>query len=55
MPLNDDDVREIIAILQRSGTAELRIASGGFELHVVREPADNAAPASAPSTPPPAA
>jgi hypothetical protein len=39
VPLSDDDVREIIAILERESTGELRIASGDFELHVVRTPA----------------
>jgi len=38
VPLSDDDVREIIAILERESTAELRISSGDFELHVVRPP-----------------
>ena len=30
---------EVIAILERESTAELRISSGDFELHVVRRPA----------------
>jgi hypothetical protein len=47
MPLSDDDVREVIAILQQPTTGELRISSGDFELHVVR----SAAPA--PPPPPP--
>jgi hypothetical protein len=47
MALSDDDVREIIAILERESTGELRISSGEFELHVVR----SAAPA--PTPPPP--
>jgi hypothetical protein len=47
VPLSDDDVREIIAILERESTGELRISSGDFELHVVR----SAAPA--PPPPPP--
>jgi len=45
MPLSDDDVREIIAILQRDGTGELRICSDGLELHVVRTPPGAPAPA----------
>ena len=47
MPLSDDDVREIIAILERESTGELRISSGDFELHVVRS-------APVPPSPPPA-
>lgn len=44
MALSDDDVREIIAILERESTGELRISSGDFELHVVRTPAPSPAP-----------
>jgi hypothetical protein len=51
VPLSDDDVREIIAILERESTGELRISSGALELHVVRTPPG--APAT-PSPPTPA-
>jgi hypothetical protein len=49
--LSDDDVREIIAILERPGTGELRLSTGEFELHVVRTPPAGATGA-APSPPP---
>jgi hypothetical protein len=52
MALTDDDVREVIAILDSSGAGELRIASGDFELHVVRARPGDPPPAPPPSAPP---
>ncbi len=42
MPLNDDDVREILRIIDESDLDELRIETNGFSLHVRKgaEPAD---------------
>ena len=37
MPLNDDDVREILRIIDESDLDELRIETGELSLHVVRE------------------
>jgi acetyl-CoA carboxylase biotin carboxyl carrier protein len=34
MPLNDDDVREILRIIDESDLDELRIETNGFSLHV---------------------
>ena len=36
MPLNDDDVREILRIIDESDVDELRIETGELSLHVVR-------------------
>ena len=36
MPLNDDDVREILRIIDESDLDELRIETGELSLHVVR-------------------
>jgi len=36
MPLNDDDVREILRLIDESDLAELRIETGELSLHVVR-------------------
>ncbi len=52
MPLDDDDVREILRLIDESELDELQVESQGFSLHVVRgaetaagrEP-DHAAPA----------
>jgi acetyl-CoA carboxylase biotin carboxyl carrier protein len=47
MPLNEDDVREILRLIDESDVEELRIETGSLSLHVLRgEPAsDEAAPA----------
>jgi acetyl-CoA carboxylase biotin carboxyl carrier protein len=45
VPLNDDDVREILRIIDESELDELRIDTAELSLHVVR---DGAAPAAAP-------
>ena len=37
MPLNEDDVREILRLIDESDVAELRIETGELSLHVVRE------------------
>ena len=37
MPLNDDDVREILRLIDESDLAELRIETGELSLHVVRD------------------
>jgi acetyl-CoA carboxylase biotin carboxyl carrier protein len=52
MPLNEDDVREILRLIDESDLAELRIEIGELSLHVVRdeapaEPASVDAPAPA--------
>jgi biotin carboxyl carrier protein len=39
MPLDDDDVREILRLIDESELDELRVESQGFSLHVVRGPA----------------
>jgi acetyl-CoA carboxylase biotin carboxyl carrier protein len=39
MPLDDDDVREILRLVDESELDELRVESQGFCLHVVRGPA----------------
>lgn len=36
MPLNDDDVREILRIIDESDLDELRVETGELSLHVVR-------------------
>ncbi len=36
MPLDDDDVREILRLIDESELDELQVESGGFSLHVVR-------------------
>jgi acetyl-CoA carboxylase biotin carboxyl carrier protein len=49
MPLDDDDVREILRLVDDSDLDELRVESQGFSLHVVRGETDDedAAPAAA--------
>ena len=46
MPLDDDDVREILRIIDESDLDELRIETGELSLHVVRR---GAAPSAAPA------
>ena len=36
MPLSDDDVREILRLIDESDTAEVRVETSTFSLHVVR-------------------
>ena len=47
MPLNDDDVREILRIIDESDLDELRVETGELSLHVVRGGAVPAAAAPA--------
>ena len=49
MPLDDDDVREILRIIDESELDELRIETDGLSLHVVR---GTAVPAPAQEPPP---
>jgi len=49
MPLDDDDVREILRLIDESELEELRVESEGFSLHVVRGPATATAPGPAPA------
>jgi len=49
MPLDDDDVREILRLIDESELEELRVESEGFSLHVVRGPAAATAPGPAPA------
>jgi acetyl-CoA carboxylase biotin carboxyl carrier protein len=44
MPLDDDDVREILRLIDESELDELRVESEGFSLHVVRGDATVAGP-----------
>ena len=43
MPLNEDDIREILRLMDESDLEELRIESGDLSLHVVRGEAAAAA------------
>jgi biotin carboxyl carrier protein len=52
MPLNEDDIREILRLIDESDVAELRIRTGELSLHVVR---DEAGPAAEAEPPPSAA
>jgi acetyl-CoA carboxylase biotin carboxyl carrier protein len=52
VPLNDDDVREILRLIDESDLAELRIETGELSLHVVR---DEGAVEPAPARPTPIA
>ena len=47
MPLNDDDVREILRIIDESELDELSIETEGFSLHVRKAGAADAGPADA--------
>jgi len=47
MPLNEDDVREILRLIDESDLAELRIETGELSLHVVRD-SESEAPVEAP-------
>jgi acetyl-CoA carboxylase biotin carboxyl carrier protein len=48
VPLDDDDVREILRIIDESNLAELRVETGELSLHVVR---GGAPPSAAPAPP----
>ena len=37
MPLNEDDIREILRLIDESDVAELRIETGELSLHVIRD------------------
>jgi acetyl-CoA carboxylase biotin carboxyl carrier protein len=54
MPLNEDDIREILRLIDESDVAELRIETGELSLHVVRDDASTES-VEAPSTTPDAA
>jgi acetyl-CoA carboxylase biotin carboxyl carrier protein len=47
MPLNEDDVREILRLIDESDLAELRIETRELSLHVVRD-SESEAPVEAP-------
>jgi acetyl-CoA carboxylase biotin carboxyl carrier protein len=51
MPLDDDDVREILRLIDESELDELRVESEGFSLHVVRGDATVAGPGPDPAEP----
>ena len=52
MPLNEDDVREILRLIDESELDELRVETGGFKLHVVKSGAVPSEPVvSAPAAP----
>ena len=51
MPLDDDDVREILRLIDESELDELRVESEGFSLHVVRGHATVAGPDPDPAEP----
>jgi acetyl-CoA carboxylase biotin carboxyl carrier protein len=57
MPLNEDDVREILRLIDESDVAELRIETAELSLHVLRgeHPVAEVEPPPAVETPPPAA
>ena len=42
MPLNEEDIREILRLIDESDVAELRIETGELSLHVVRDQAPDA-------------
>jgi acetyl-CoA carboxylase biotin carboxyl carrier protein len=44
MPLNEDDIREILRLIDESDLEELRIESGDLSLHVLRGDAAAAVP-----------
>jgi acetyl-CoA carboxylase biotin carboxyl carrier protein len=50
MPLNEDDIREILRLIDESDIEELRIETGSLSLHVLRgDPAPSEAPAARPA------
>jgi acetyl-CoA carboxylase biotin carboxyl carrier protein len=49
VPLNEDDVREILRLIDESDLEELRIETGSLSLHVVRGDAPGAAEQPEPS------
>jgi acetyl-CoA carboxylase biotin carboxyl carrier protein len=51
MPLDDDDVREILRLIDESELDELRIETEDFSLHVVRGSATAAGPDADPAVP----
>jgi acetyl-CoA carboxylase biotin carboxyl carrier protein len=51
MPLDDDDVREILRLVDETELDELRVESNGFSLHVVRGPSGAADPGPNPVAP----
>ena len=51
MPLDDDDVREILRIIDESDLAELRIETEGLSLHLLRGGAAPTHEAPAPAAP----
>jgi acetyl-CoA carboxylase biotin carboxyl carrier protein len=57
MPLNEDDIREILRLIDESDVAELRIETSDLSLHVVRgdHPVAEVESPPAVETPPPAA
>ena len=57
MPLNEDDIREILRLIDESDVAELRIETGELSLHVLRgdHPVAEVESPPAVETPPPAA
>ena len=48
MPLNEDDVREILRLIDESDVEELRIETEHLSLHILRDDAKAAEPESAP-------
>ena len=56
MPLDDDDIREILRLIDESSVRELRVETGGLSLYVLRGEAPVVEPepvAEAEPTPPP--
>ena len=51
MPLNEDDVREILRLIDESDVAELRIETDELSLHVVRDDLPAAGPERVPAPP----
>ena len=51
MPLDDDDVREILRLIDESELDELQVESQGFSLHVVRGPVSATGPGPDPAVP----
>ena len=49
MPLDDDDVREILRLIDESSVRELRVETGGLSLYVLRDDGPAASPDATPS------